>query len=199
MKNLLVLPLIVLTVCVFAEDRVLIGSIERERTERDDSAFDSLSIKNGFGARIYGFRDSGLYVGAGFAHLKGDSVCELARPIKHCTSADVVKTRIFGEIGREIGNWTPFVGTSLSRLEVEARGESKSEEGLGINVGLWLELDRLKLRGAITDLDESDNRAISGNLLVRLKNNYFLGIETVEPLRDESNGYGWSIQFGKTF
>lgn len=196
MKNLLVLPLVLLTVSVFAGDRVILGSFEQETTEAEDAVSSAESTLNGFGARFYNFKDEGLYLGAGFAQLTGDlDLCVLS----NCISADSSGTIFSGEIGRDLGQWTPFVGASFSSSEVEILGESESDETWGLNVGLWLELDTFKLRGALTDLDDSDSRAIFGGLLFQMDNNFILGAEVGTLLDSELDGFRLSLQFGRVF
>lgn len=198
MKNVLMLLLILLSLGVFADDLVILGSLVQESAESEDIApcIDAESSLTGFGARIYNFRDEGLYLGAGFAHLTGDlDICQL--PL--CISADASRTRFFGEIGMELGRWTPFIGTSFSSWEVEAPGESDSDETWGLNAGVWLGQDSFNLRGVLTHLDDSDNRAMSGSLLYQTGNNFVFGAELGTLLDDEVDEVRFSIKFGRFF
>lgn len=198
MKNLLVLPLVLMSFFVIADDRVILGSFEQESAESEDGerGIDAESSLTGFGARLYQFSDEGLYFGAGFAQLSGDlDICQRSL----CLSADASRTRFFGDIGKGFGQWTPFVGTSFSSWEVEAPGASESDETWGINAGLWLELDTFKLRGALNHLDDSDNRAISGGLLFQMDNKFALSAEIGMLLDDEVDEFRISLQFGRTF
>ena len=199
MKNLLMLPLILLSLCVCANDLVILGSFEQESAESEDTerGIDAESSLTGFGARLYNFRDEGLYLGAGFAHLTGNlDICQL--PL--CISADASRTRFFGEIGMELGRWTPFIGSSFSSWEVEAPGESDSDETWGLNAGVWLGLDSsFNLRGVLTHLDDSDNRAISGSLLFQTGNNFVFGAELGTLLDDEVDEVRISLKFGRIF
>ncbi|MXZ44931.1 MAG: hypothetical protein F4Z01_08185 [Gammaproteobacteria bacterium] len=198
MKNLLFLPLVLLPFCVIAEDRVILGSFEQESAESEDGerGIDAESSLTGFGARLYQFRDEGLYLGTGFAQLSGDlDICQRSL----CLSADASRTRFFGDIGKSFGQWTPFIGTSFSSWEVEAPGQSESDETWGVNAGLWLDLDTFKLRGALSHLDDSDNRAISGGLLFQMENKFTLSAEIGLLLDDEVDEFRISLQFGKTF
>lgn len=198
MKNLLVLPLVLLSIYVSANDRVILGSFEQESAESEDAErnIDAESSLTGFGARLYQFSTEGLYLGAGFSHLTGDlDICQLTL----CLSADASRTRFVGEIGKDFGQWTPFIGTSFSSWEVDAPGESESDETWGVNAGLWLELDTFKLRGALTHLDDSDNRAVSGGMLFQMDNNFALSAEIGMLLDDEVDEFRISLQFGRSF
>lgn len=198
MKQLFVLPLVLLSFCVFAESRVILGTFEQESAESEDAdrGIEAESSLNGFGARLYNFKDEGLYFGVGFTHLNGDlDICQLAL----CISADASRTRFFGEIGRAFGQWLPFIGTSFNKWEVEAVDESESDETWGLNAGLWLEQDTFILRGALTDLDDSDNRAISGGLLFQMDNNFVFGTEIGMLLDDEVDEFRFSLQIGRVF
>ncbi|MYD46509.1 MAG: hypothetical protein F4W92_09165, partial [Gammaproteobacteria bacterium] len=111
MKKLLVLPLVLLSFCVIAEERIILGSFERETSEADSTMLGvTLSAEatlNGFGARLYNFKEEGLYLGAGFNFVTGDAdIC--ADSV--CISGDASGTGFAGEIGRNFGQWTPFVG-----------------------------------------------------------------------------------------
>ena len=196
MKNLLFLPLILLSFCVFADDRVILGSFEQESTEAGEAGVDAESTLRGFGARLFNFEDSGLYYGASFAHLTGDSeFCVLS----NCASFDSTGTLFSGEIGRDLGQWIPFVGTTFYSAEVEAFGESESDESWGLNAGLWLELDTFKLRATINDIDDSDSRSITGGILFQMDNNFAFGAEVGMLLDDEVDGFRFSLQIGRVF
>lgn len=198
MQKFLFLLSALLCVSVVADDRVILGSLVQESAESEDTArgIDAESSLTGFGVRFYNFRDEGLYLGAGFVRLTGDlDICQL--PL--CISADASRTRFFGEIGMELGRWTPFIGTSFSSWEVEAPGESDSDETWGLNAGVWLGLDSFNLRGVLTHLDDSDNRAMSGSLLYQTGNNFVFGAELGTLLDDEVDEVRLSLKFGRIF
>ena len=196
MKNLLALPLVLLSFCVIADDRVILGSFEQETLEEEDDVSSVESTLNGFGARFYSFTDEGFYLGAGFSQLTGDiDLCVETV----CVSADSSGTMFSGEVGRDLGQWTPFIGASFSSSEVEIFGESESDETWGLNAGLWLELDTFKLRGALTNLDDSDNRAVFGGVLLQMDNNFAFGAEFGMLLDSEVDGFRFSLQIGRTF
>ena len=196
MKRLLVVPLVLLSFSVIADDRIILGSFERETTDADTSEFTGETTLNGFGARLYNFKDEGLYFGASFVSRSGDY--ELCAGTD-CFSGDASATMFSGEIGRDLGNWTPFVGLSFTSSELEIFGETDSDETTSFNAGLWLELDTFKLRGALIDLDDSDNRAIVGGLLFQMDNNFALGAEFGVLLDSEVDGFRFSLQFGRKF
>ena len=200
MKKLLVLPLVLLSFCVIAEERIILGSFERETSEADSTMLGvTLSAEatlNGFGARLYNFKEEGLYLGAGFNFVTGDAdIC--ADSV--CISGDASGTGFAGEIGRNFGQWTPFVGASFTSSEIEFAGESESDETWGLNAGMWVELDTFKLRGAVVNLDDEDNRAIFGGLLFQMDNNFALGAEFGMLLDDEVDGFRFSLQIGRKF
>ena len=134
MKNLLLIPLALLAFCVFADDRVFLGSVEQESAEAEEEGVDAESSLSGFGARLFNFKDSGLYYGLSFAQLTGDSdLCALSV----CVSFDSTGTLFGGEVGRDLGQWIPFVGTTYYGITVEALGETETDESWGLNAGLW--------------------------------------------------------------
>ena len=177
---------------------MFLGSVGQETAESQDAdrGIDAESSLKGTGARLYSFNDEVFYFGAGITRLTGDlDICQLSL----CISADARRTRFFGEIGKTFGQWTPFIGTSFTNWEVESDDESESDETWGLNAGLWIELDTFKVRGALTDLDDNDNRAILGGLLFQMHNNYVVGTEIGMLLDDEIDEFRFSLQFGKTF
>lgn len=196
MKNLLVIPLLLLSFCLIADDRVILGSFERETSEAADNVSSAEATLNGFGARFYNFQDEGFYLGGGFASVTGDTdLCVLSE----CVSVDTTGSVFTGEIGRDLGQWIPFVGASFSSSEVEILGASESDETWGFNAGLWLELDTFKLRGAVLNLDDSDNRAVTGGLLFQMDNDFAIGAEIGMLLDSEVDGFRLSLQFGRKF
>lgn len=196
MKNLLVVPFVLLSFCIIADDRIILGSFERETTDADTSEFTGETTLNGVGARLYNFKDEGLYLGAGFASRNGDyEICALGE----CITGDASTTNYSGEVGRDMGNWIPFVGLSFSSSEVKILGVTDVDETTSVNAGLWLELDTFKLRGALTDLDDSDSRAINGGLLFQMDNDFVLGAEFGMLLDSEVDGFRFSFQFGRKF
>lgn len=207
MKNLLVIPLVLLSFCVIANDRVMLGSFEQETAERAEAGFKGESTLSGYGARVFNFIDEGLYLGAGFAQLTGEiDICLLS----DCeTVGDATKTMFSGEIGRDFGQWIPFVGASFSSTETEETlfgdGFTESEGTFSLTAGLWLELDTLKLRGALTDLDDNDSVDVSGGLLFEggllfpMDNDFALGAEFGMLLDSEVDGFTFSVQFGRKF
>ncbi|MYD45133.1 MAG: hypothetical protein F4W92_02105 [Gammaproteobacteria bacterium] len=62
-----------------------------------------------------------------------------------------------------------------------------------------MELDTFKLRGAVVNLDDEDNRAIFGGLLFQMDNNFALGAEFGMLLDDEVDGFRFSLQIGRKF
>ena len=196
MKNLLLIPLALLALCVFADDRVFLGSFEQESAEAEEEDIDAESSLSGFGARLFNFKDSGIYYGLGFAQLTGDSdLCALS----DCVSFDSTSTLFSGEIGRDLGQWIPFVGTTYYGTEIEALGQTETDESWGLNAGLWLELDTFKLRASINDLDDGDSRSIAGGFLFQMDNSFAIGAEIGKLLDDEVDGFRFSLQIGRTF
>ncbi|MCY3541450.1 MAG: hypothetical protein OXH31_06040 [Gammaproteobacteria bacterium] len=197
MKKLLVLPLVLLAFCVIADDeRIMLGSFERETAEAEDDMSSADTTLNGFGARLFSFKNEGIYLGAGFSYLTGDSEYCVGT---NCVSADATGTSFFGEIGRGMGHWTPFVGLSFTSSEVDLMGESDSEETWGLSAGLWLQVDTFLLRGAVLNLDDEDNRAISGGVLFPVSTNFTLGGEFGMNLDSEVDGFKLSLQIGRKF
>ena len=196
MKKLLVLPLVLLSFCVIADERIILGSFERETAEADDDVSSAETTLNGFGARLFNFKDEGFYLGASFAFLTGDSDLCVG---SDCVSGDATGTMFSGEIGRDMGQWTPFVGVSFTSTEVEFMGMTDSDETFGINAGMWLELDTFKVRGAVVNLDDEDNRAVFGGILFPVSTNFTVGAEFGMNLDDEVDGFRFSLQIGRKF
>ena len=195
MKNLLVIPLALLSFCVIADERITIATFEYETLEENAIVFSAETTLSGFGARFYNFRDVGFYWGAGFSQRTGDF--EFCAP-SECSTVDATETLYSGEIGRDLGGWTSFVGASFTSSEVELFGR-ESEETWGLYAGLWLDFDNYKLRGAMTDIDDSDNRAVHGGLLFQMDNNFALGVEIGLYMEREVDGFKFSLQFGRVF
>ncbi|MYC24301.1 MAG: hypothetical protein F4X56_00110 [Gammaproteobacteria bacterium] len=200
MKKLLVLLMALLSFCILADERIVIGSFEQESTEAESIlhrvTVSEESTLNGFGARIFDFRDEGLYIGAGFSFVTGDSdLCEGS----DCVSVDATRTGFFGELGRNFGRLTPFFGASFDSKEIDGGGHTDSDEPFGINAGFWLELDKLKIRGAGVYLDDEENRAITGGFLFQMDNKFALGAEFGMLVADEVDGFRFSLQFGRKF
>ena len=200
MKKLLVLPLVFLSLGAIADERFILGSFDRESTEAESSmlgvTLSAESTLNGFGARLFSFKDEGLYLGGGFSFMQGDSDLCVG---SDCLSADATQTMFSGEIGRDMGQWTPFVGFNFSSTEVELLGETDSDEITGLSAGLWLELDTFKLRGAVNSLDDEDNRSIHGGLLFQMDNKFVFGADFGMLLDDEVDGFRFSLQIGRSF
>ena len=196
MKNLLVIPLALLSFCVIAGERITLATFEYETFEEKAIVFSAESTLSGFGARFYNFRDEGFYLGAGFSQRTGDfELCALS----DCSTVDSTETMFSGEIGRDLGGWTSFIGASFTSSETEFIGRTESDENLGLYAGLWLDFDNYKLRGAMTDIDDSDNRAVFGGLLFQMDNNFAFGAEVGLFLDSEADGFKFSLQFGRVF
>ena len=121
MKNLLLIPLALLSFCVFAEDPFILGYFEQETAERELNILSIESFEtalNGSGLRHYLFLDSGLYVGSSFAHLTGDGGYSCPR----CVSANFTTNMVSAEIGWDLGQWPPFIGAFHSKSEEEING-----------------------------------------------------------------------------
>lgn len=196
MKKLLLLPLVLLSFGVSANERVILASFERESADADDIVSSAETTLNGFGIRFYNFGNRELYFGAGFTQSSGDfELCVL----QECDTGDTSATLFSGEVGRNLGSWTPFVGANFTSAEVEILGFTESDESWGLNAGLWLDLDTVKLRGAITDLDDSDSRAVFGGFLYQMDNSFALGAVFGVLLDSEVDGFRFSLQFGRKF
>ena len=198
MKKFLVLQIVFLSFCVMADERIAFWSLERDSAEDEYQVlgieFERNETLNGFGARLFSFKEEGLYLGASFAYLLGDrEVCVLGG----CQFSDAIGTMIGGEIGRDLGKWTPFVGVSFSRSKVELKTRTDNEEIWGLNAGLWLELDTFKLRGAVTNLDDEDNRVVAAGILFQFENKFAVGTEFGMLLDSEVDGFKFSLQIGR--
>ena len=214
MKRLLSLAFVLLSVCVFADERIIFASLERESETED---FNTLGVDiettdtlHGFGAQQLKFRDEGIYHREKLTVLAGDrQACLLGT----CNSFDAKKLTYSQEIGIEIGQWIPFVGMSLaiSRVEFETNTDSELELTKGLIAGTWFKLDTVILRGAVanfddkdnrvfsTNYDDEDNRVISGGLLFQMDNNIVLGVEFETFLDSEEDGFSFSLQIGRSF
>lgn len=196
MKNLLVIPLVLISFCVIADERITLATFEYETTESGQFGLTAESTLSGFGARFYNFRDVGFYWGATFVQRTGDfEVCVLS----DCSTGDETVTVFSGEFGRDLGGWTSFVGASFTSSETEFMSSTASDETWGLYAGLWLDFEDYKLRGTMTDLDNADNRAVHGGLLFQMDNNFALGAEIGFFLERDVDAFKISLQFGRVF
>ncbi|MYD46508.1 MAG: hypothetical protein F4W92_09160 [Gammaproteobacteria bacterium] len=214
MKRLLGLVLVLLSVCVLADERIIFGSLERESETEE---FNTLGVDieetdtlHGFGAQWFKFRDEGIYQRERFTVLTGDRQACL---LETCNSFDTRKVIYSQEVGIEIGQWIPFVGMSLalSKVEFETDTDSEFELTKGLIAGTWLKLDTFVLRVAVlnfndkdnrvisTTFDDEDNRTISGGLLFQMDNNFVLGAEIGMLLDSKEDGFSFSLQIGRSF
>ena len=200
MKKLLVLPLVLLSFCAIAEERIILGSYERESSEHNYEivrvGIESNFTLDGVGAKLFNFKDNGLYLGVGFAYLFGDrEFCVWST----CSFYDANETLLSGEIGRALGQWTPFVGTSFTRTEIKYPHDNNVEETWSVNAGMWFEFNTFKLRGAVTDLEDEENRSIFGGLMFEVDNTYIVGAEIEVLLDNDKDRYSFSFQIGRSF
>lgn len=214
MKRLLSLALALLSVWVIADERIIFGSLDRE-SEKDD--FNTLGIDieetdtlHGFGVQWFRFSDGRIYQRDKLTVLIGDrEACFLGT----CNSFDARKFTYSQEIGVEIRRWIPFFGMSLgvSKIEFETNTDSELEVTKGLIAGTWLKLDAFKLRVAVANFDDKDNRVfstnynaednrvITGGLLFQLDNNIVLGVEVGTLLDSEEDGFSFSLQIGRSY
>ncbi|MXZ44933.1 MAG: hypothetical protein F4Z01_08195 [Gammaproteobacteria bacterium] len=195
MKCLLVVALVLPSFCVIADERIILGSFERETAE-SEGAESNESTSRGFGARYYDFSDEGLYLGASFAILSEDSEeCFQSR----CYSSDTTVTMFSAELGRDIGSWTPFIGLNFVNAAIDGDIVSTSVGSWGVDVGSWVELDNFKLRGVINNIEDNVDRTVIGGILFQMNNNFVLGAEVGMLLGSEVDGSRFSLQFGMKF
>ncbi|MDE0646106.1 MAG: hypothetical protein OXH84_07730 [Gammaproteobacteria bacterium] len=198
MKNLLILPLILLSVCVFADDRFIIGTIGQVTADFEDDEFGLALESNalGLGANFYNFRDESVYLGASFTRFTGDiDVCE----VTFCISGDVNNTSFSGEIGLDFDYYTPFIGATFDTGEIEILGQSESDDEWSFNAGIWLTLDMVYLRGAVYSIDDSDSRSISGGFLYQMDSDFVFGAAAEFLLDSDSDGMSFTLSFGRAF
>ncbi|MCY3541474.1 MAG: hypothetical protein OXH31_06160 [Gammaproteobacteria bacterium] len=196
MKNLLVVPLVLLSICVIADERVILGSFERQTQETEFGQFGLTveSISNGLGVQFLNFADSGLYFGAEFSRRSGDSeLCDRSNCISSDT--DFTYTMFSGKIGKSFGDWTPFVGASYNITE----SDGDTVDGWGLDVGWWVRFDKLKLKGTMTNVDDDFSRGISSGFLFHMNEKWALGGEIGTLLDSESDVFRFSLQLGRTF
>lgn len=199
MKNIFLLVLAILSLCAIADQRIILGSFEGDigvgENEIRDFDTPSLSLLAGLGARLLSFQDEGLYLGTGFKYLTGErEICFV-----FCDSYDASGAMFFGEIGKNIGQWTPFIGASFHSSELVFPNENVNDESWGLDFGVWLRYDKLKLRGAIINLNDEDFRAFSVSRLIQRDNNLIFGYELGWSLNSEVYQYSVSIQIGRSF
>ncbi|MXW07603.1 MAG: hypothetical protein F4X56_00970 [Gammaproteobacteria bacterium] len=196
MKNLLVVPLVLLSICVIADERVILGSFERQTQETEFAEFGANfeSIANGFGLQFLNFADSGFYFGAEFTRRTGDTeTCVGA----HCITkdSDFNHTVFSGTIGRSFGDWTPFVGASYNNTD----SDGETVDGWGFDVGWWVRFDNLKFIGTVTNVDDDFSRGISTGFLFHMNKKWAVGAEIGTLLDSESDVFRFSLQLGRTF
>ncbi|MCY3540484.1 MAG: hypothetical protein OXH31_01035 [Gammaproteobacteria bacterium] len=222
-KLLLPLPLVLLTFGfvannVFAGDRVILGSLER-LTEEYDDPYVSVSLEsavNGFSAKFYRFQSYGLYTGLDLVRMTGDiDVCFQSNP-SNCSQVDVKVTMFSAEFGWALGRWIPFVGRTFSQTTGEETGialiDSENRFGVnpssvvertadkgGRNIGLWIERDTFKVKGALKSVDGNEPMSVSGGVLFQMDNKFAVGAEFEIQLDSEAEGFRFSLQFGRSF
>ena len=226
MKRLLLpLPLVLLTFGmvannVIADDRVILGSFERLTEEYDEPLFGDFttsyeSTLSGFSAKLYWFRDNGLYRGIGLGYMTGDvDVCLESI----CSSVDTTVSMRSAEIGWALGQWIPFVGGNWTQTKAEEETEfldlivegeyiyglspgpwvERTADPFYLNIGLWLQLDTFKVRGALNIWDESEPPGVSGGVLFQMDNDFIVGAEFEVSLDTEANRFRFSLQFGRS-
>ena len=225
-KLFLPIPLVLLTFGmvandVIADDRLILGSFERLTEEFDEPLFGDFttnyeSTLNGFSARLYWFQDNGLYSGVGLSYMTGDvDVCVPS----NCASVDTTVTMFSSEIGWDLGQWIPFVGATRSQTVSDEESEflrlivdgeyifgfnpgswvERTADPYYLNIGLWLELDTFKVRGALNIWDESETPSVSGGVLYQMDNEFAVGAEFEVNLDSEANRFRFSLQFGRSF
>ncbi len=199
MKNLLVVPLVLLSVYVIADERVILGSLElhTEDVEIEHAGTSVKSALNGFGVQFFRFADSGYYFGGKFSRLTGDSESCVR---SHClpSNTDFSQTIFSGEMGWSYGDWTPFFGISF--VDEDSRGESADYSSF--TTGAWLAFDAFRLRGAITKTqltDFSSSRTwVSGGFLYPMANDWALSADFGTEIQGDRDGFRFSFQFGRT-
>ena len=221
-KLFLPLPLVLLifgmvTNDATADDRIILGSFERLTKESDAPYWgDNVtteSTMNGFSAKLYWFRDNGLYRGIGLGYVTGDvDVCLES----NCSPADTTVSMFTSEIGLDLGQWIPFVGGTWVSTQAEETHHlfwnseislgfyphsvvDQSAEPFYLNIGLWRELDTFKVRGALNIWDESERIGVSGGVLYQMDNEFAVGAKFEVSLDDEANRFRFSLQFGRSF
>ncbi|MXZ55912.1 MAG: hypothetical protein F4227_05560 [Gammaproteobacteria bacterium] len=215
MKNLIILPLILLSVSAFADsritlgERIILGSVGQTTDESEDSetGFTVESSALGFGASFYNFTEESLYLGASLTQYSGDlDICGALLcispegcPDKARLSGDSTATTLTGEIGRDFDKWTPFIGASFASTKLNLRGESESDKEWNFLAGVWLEMRPFKLRGTVYSLDDSDNRTISGGMLFPMTDNIIIGADFGVLLDSDKDGFSFSLQIGRIF
>lgn len=198
MKNLLVVPLVLLSIYVIADERVILGSLELH-TEDAEVAHGGTTIKsslNGFGVQFLRFADSGYYFGGNFSRLSGASEsCVRSQCLP--SNTDFSQTIFSGEMGWSFGDWTPFFGMSF--VDEDSTGESADYSSF--TTGAWLAFDAFRLRGAITktqQTDFSDSRTwVSGGFLYPMRNEWAVGVDFGSEIEGDRDGFRLSFQFGR--
>ena len=221
-KLLLPLPLVLLTFGMFAnnviaDEWVILGSVERLTEEYDAPLFESSinreSTLNGFSAKLYGFRDSRYYHGLSYVAMTGDVDFCLQ---SNCPSVDTTVTMVSVEFGRALGQCIPYVSLTWTQTEAEETETRLSDsenrfivspgyviestaDTSNFNIGYWLELDTIKVRGSLNNLDGKKPMGVSGGVLLQMDNKFAVGAEIEIQLDSEAEGFRFSLQFGRSF
>lgn len=213
MKNLLILPFVLLSFSVFADGKIHLGTIGQATLDSEDDEF-GLSVESNmrvFGLNFYRFSDENYYLGASFASLSGDiKVCSDVGYVvpndidQTCVSGDSSATSIGGEIGWNFEYYTPFIGINYYTGEIEISNRSESDDEWSLDVGIWLTLDRFYLRGAMYSIEDGDSRSIAGGFLYQMDSDFVLSDfvfgATVEFLLDSDvDEMSFTLSFGKAF
>ena len=208
MKNILILPLVLLSFCVFADGQFILGTFGQVTVDSEDFRFrSSLESKSVlYGANFYNFKDESYYLGASFASLSGDvDVCSEVWFIapgdfdQICFSGDSSATSFGGEIGWNFDYYTPFIGVKYYTGEIEVFRQSESDDEWSIDGGIWLTLDKVKLRGAVYSIEDSDSRSIAGGFLYQMDSDFVFGATAEFLLDSDIDGMSFTLSFGRAF
>ena len=119
MKNLLILPLVLLSFSVFADGQFILGTLGKtnvySEVDRFGSSLDSNFVR--FGANFYSFIEDSYYLGASYVTLDGfvRRCLEIPNifPVGgNCLTVNTRRTSYGGEIGWNFEYYTPFIGAN---------------------------------------------------------------------------------------
>ena len=207
MKNLLILPLVLLSFSVSADGQFILGTLGKtdfysEFHSEDDRfarSLDSNFVR--YGANFYSFIEDSYYLGASFVTLDGFvRRCSEIRYLSPelCQTVNTHRTSYGGEIGWNFEYYTPFIGANFHTGDLAIFSHTKTDEW-SLDGGIWLTLDRFYLRGAMYSIEDGDSRSIAVGYLYHLDSDFVLGSAIELWLDRDIEGVSFTLSFGRTF
>lgn len=205
MKNLLILPFVLLSFSVFADGQFMLGTLGKTEVYSEDDRFgislDSNIVR--YGANFYSFIEDSYYLGASYVTLDGFvrqcfEIPSIFPVGGNCRTVNTRRTSYGGEIGWNFEYYTPFIGANFHTGDLAIFSHTRTDEW-SLDGGIWLTFDKRYLRGAVQNITDSENRSIAVGYLYHLDSDFVLGSAIELWLDSDIDGMSFSLSFGRTF